>query len=314
VTKNFNNKIWLGFALENPQTTNLGGGGFNNNFVVGAPGTDGYNGGVNVLGAGSLSAAANYSFNYTPDFVVKAAFEPGVGHYEVFGLIRSFRDRIYPAAALTNPPTPQCSVAVPTANTPPCTDVRIAGGIGANARWSLAQEHLVVGIHFLGGDGVGRYGSGALPDVTARPNGTLAPIRGYQALGTLEWHSPHWDLYANAGGEYAERTIYLSPTGAQMGYGRTTQSTANCLVEPNPAATSNGTKAGFSPASNTCPDTRNLLEGTFGFWYRFYHGPKGSVELGPQYSYLVLNTWRNATGGPHTVENMFFSSFRYYLP
>ena len=256
---------------------------------------------------------------------MKAAFEPGFGHYEVFGILSNFRDRIYPAAALTA--GPQCGVAVPTATTPPCTSVRTGGGGGANARWSFFQKHVDFGLHFLGGDGVGRYGSSQLAEVTVHPNGTLALIRSYQALETLEWHSKHWDVYTNAGTEYAQRTAYLNAAGtAFVGYGRPDQTgTGLCLVEPNPAAITNGTKPGFNPNSNGCNDLRNVIEGTFGFWYKAYSGPKGRIQFGPQYSYMVLNTWRDAARlgnvgtnpfapTPHTIENMFFTSFRYYLP
>jgi hypothetical protein len=34
-------------------------------------------------------------------FVVKMAFEPGWGHWELFGIERNFRDRIYPCATIT---------------------------------------------------------------------------------------------------------------------------------------------------------------------------------------------------------------------
>jgi hypothetical protein len=330
VVKNFSNKFWFGFSAENAQTTNLGGGNFPNNFVIGAPGTNGglYNGGVQISGTGGLSPNTNYSFNFTPDFIVKVAFEPGFGHYEVFGINSNFRDRVYPAALITTPiATPQCGVAVPTATTPPCNVSRTGGGGGANARWSFFQKRVDFGLHFLGGDGVGRYGSSQLAEVTAHPNGTLALIRSYQALETLEWHSKHWDIYTNAGTEYAQRTNYLNAAGtALVGYGRQDQTgTGLCLVEPNPATITNGTKPGFAPNSNGCNDLRDLIEGTFGFWYKAYNGPKGRIQFGPQYSYMVLNTWRDAailgnakTGPfaptPHTIENMFFTSFRYYLP
>jgi hypothetical protein len=67
---------------------------------------------------------------------------------------------------------------------------------------------------------------------------------------------------------------------------------------------------------------RNLIEGTIGFWYRFYKGPKGTFQYGMQYSNFVRNTWRGvgsttgiaASGQPHADENMVFTSFRYYLP
>jgi len=319
VVKNFSNVFWFGVSVENAQTTNLGGGNFPNNFLIGAPGTNGglYNGGVQISGTGGLSPNTNYSFNYTPDFIVKVAIEPGFGHYEIFGINSNFRDRVYPNA---------------TAATPSAAgvfdDKRTGGGGGANARWSFFKKQVDFGVHFLGGDGVGRYGSSQLAEVTAHPNGTLALIRSYQALTTLEWHSKHWDIYTNAGAEYAQRTNYLNSAGKLVGYGRQDQTgTGLCLVEPVPAAITNGTKPGFNPNSNGCNDLRDVIEGTFGFWYKPYNGPKGRIQFGPQYSYLVLNTWwdsatlGNATAKgtpfaptPHTIENMFFTSFRYYLP
>ena len=42
-----------------------------------------------------------------------------------------------------------------------------------------------LGLHFLGGDGIGRYGTSGLPDATIRPNGTLALLRSYQGLGNV---------------------------------------------------------------------------------------------------------------------------------
>ncbi len=46
---------------------------------------------------------------------------------------------------------------------------------------------------------------------------------------------------------------------------------------------------GFIPGalSNCDGDARNIIEGTIGFWYRVYTGPKGRFQWGPQYSYLV---------------------------
>jgi len=321
VVKNFSNEFWLGFSVENAQTTNLGGGNFPTNFVIGQPGTGGglYNSGETLSSSGGLSPAANYSYNATPDFIVKAAFEPGFGHYEVFGVVSNFRDRVYPNGTV---PAGNfvCGVVTGTpaaAATPPCNSIRTGGGGGANARWSFYQKHVDFGLHFLGGDGVGRYGSSQLAEATVHPNGTLALIHSYQALETLEWHSKHWDIYTNVGAEYAARTAYLNHAGtAFVGYGRPDQTgTGTCLVEQNPAAAQNGTKAGFQPAAPTCNDPRDIIEGTFGFWYKAYQGPKGRIQFGPQYSYLVLNTWRDAVSPtPHTIENMFFTSFRYYLP
>ena len=79
--------------------------------------------------------------------MVKLAFQPGFGHYEIFGLASDFRDRIYPNATLAKP------------NALGAYNNSIwGGGWGANARWLFYQKHIETGLHFLGGKGVGRYG------------------------------------------------------------------------------------------------------------------------------------------------------------
>jgi hypothetical protein len=63
-----------------------------------------------------------------------------------------------------------------------------------------------------------------------------------------------------------------------------------------------------------------VIEGTFGFWIKPYNGPKGRVQFGPQYSYISRDAWTGAgaTAGtfiaPHGIDNVFYTSFRYYLP
>ena len=286
VSKNFGDKVWLALSVEGPQTT-FAGHGFPNNFLIAAPGN----------GGGLFNATANYSFNAAPDFIFKAAFEPGLGHYEIFGVVSVFRSRVFPNAPST---------------TGAFNDRRAGGGIGANARVPLFNKKLDVGVHFLGGDGINRYGTTGLPDATVRPDGTLALIRGGQALGTLEWHAtPMLDIYLNGGGEYAARTAYLNAVGtAGVGYGSPLFNNSGCVTEVLP--TNQNTPG---PQPGTCTgDTRDIIEGTFGFWYRFYKGDKGTLQWGPQYSYVVRNTWSGTGGAPHGVENMIFASFRYYLP
>jgi TolA-binding protein len=308
-----------------------------NNFLVGAPGISG----------GLYNQTGTYAYNKTPDFVVKATVDPHWGHFEVYGVVATFRDRVYPCFAAhgaitlqfpgdgTQPlPAPVVAPSVTcalTGSTNPGSgafnDSRTGGGIGANGRVSFGK-HLDVGLHFLGGDGIGRYGTAGLPDTTARPDGTLALIRSYQTLGTLEFHAtPKLDIYAYVGGEYAGRATYNS---GKEGYGSFARRDDGCSVETlplaAPAAAINTTAVlgsnGFIPGalSNCDGDARNIIEGTIGFWYRVYSGPKGRFQWGPQYSYLVKNTWSGvgatagSTAGPHAIDNMVFTSFRYYLP
>ena len=311
VTKSFANKFWLGASVENAQAI-FSASGQAQNFLLGSAGTSG----------GLYNPSATYSFNPSPDFVFKAAAEPGFGHFEVFGVVRRFRDRVYPGATAT---TPTAAGAYDFSTT--------AGGIGANARVSLLKKHIDIGGHFLGGDGMGRYGSSGLPDVTVNPNGTLALLKSAQGLGTVEYHASKLDVYFNAGGEFVGRHFGFNGKGAAVGYGSPTATNFGCFTEPVPGAPTSGqfpvSSSGFLPSnpSNCTANTRNVIEGTAGFWYRFYKGPKGTLQWGPQYSYFMRNTWAAcgpaALKGPcasyhltepHGNENMFVTSFRYYLP
>jgi hypothetical protein len=312
VTKSFANKFWLGASVENAQAL-FSASGQAQNFLLGSPGTSG----------GLYNPSATYSFNPSPDFVFKAAAEPGFGHFEVFGVIRRFRDRVYPGATAT---TPTAAGAYDFSTT--------AAGIGANARVSLLNKHIDIGGHFLGGDGMGRYGSSALPDVTVNPNGTLALLKSAQGLGTIEFHASKLDVYFNAGAEFVGRHFELNSAGKTVGYGSPTANNLGCYTETVPGATPTAgqfptSSSGFLPSNpaNCAANTRNVIEGTAGFWYRFYKGPKGTLQWGPQYSYFMRNTWEACgtaalTGpcgeshftAPHGNDNIFETSFRYYLP
>src|SRR5271156_138196 len=190
-----------------------------NNFLVGAPG----------LTQGLYNQTGTYAYNKTPDFIFKAAFEPGWGHYEVFGIVSDFRDRIFPEAVPVTPTTkPSASGAYNNSS--------IGSGIGINGRGSLLNKHLDLGLHFLGGRGVGRYGTSQLPDVVVRPDGVLVPIKSYQGLATAEIHAKRFDVYFNVGGEYAARTVFDSgKTG--IGYGSTLFNDSGCATEPLPTVT-----------------------------------------------------------------------------
>jgi hypothetical protein len=320
VTKGFNNKVWAGFSVENSQET-ITTHGNANNFVVGSQGLAAglYNAGIsgcsttlNATGAPvtTCSNLANYSFNPSPDFIGKLAFQPGFGHYEVFGVLTQFRDRVFPGATLTTP------TVAGAYNSGTWT-----GGGGANARWSLMQKHIDIGLHGLGGRGLGRYGTATLADATVRPNGTVAPLASYQGLLTLEYHSPKWDWYGNGGIEYAGRSSYFNSKGAPVGYGALAFNNTGCGIETLPGT---AFTTGFSPGSlaNCNGDTKDIVEGTLGFWYKPYNGPKGRLQFGLQYSYLTKTAWSGigtklpvpVGANPSAIDNMFFTSFRYYLP
>jgi hypothetical protein len=298
VVRNFNNHFWFGASLEDPQTTFTARGAASN-FALGSTGTLG----------GVYNSQANYSFNAMPDFIFKAVAEPGFGHFEVFGILSRYRDRVYPCAEGAGPNCNATKSVLGAYN-----DSQTSGGFGANARFTIAK-HLDLGAHFLTGQGVGRYGTGGIQDSTVNPTGTLALIRSYQALATLEYHTKRFDFYMNGGEEYGGRRWQIDPvSGAAVGYGSPVFNVAGCYTETLPGS---GGFA-FGALANCSADTQRLIEGTIGWWYRPYNGPKGRIQIGPQYSYLTRDAWwgTNGTGysAPHGIDNMIFTSFRYYLP
>jgi hypothetical protein len=320
VSKNFGDKVWLAAALENAQAT-ISSHNNADNFLVGSQGASGglYNAGASASATGTAANLANYSFNPSPDIIVKAAFEPGFGHYEVFGIYSRFRDRVFPCGEVATATTLCGGSTVAGPNALGATDVSTnGGGAGANVRWSFANKRLDFGLHGLTGRGIGRYGTGGLPDAAVYVNGGLDLIRSYQGLATLEWHGKKLDVYLNGGAEYAGRAASYDPIENKfIGYGSPFFPNKGCYSETAPVVGS-----GFFPGSlSSCTsDTRILMEGTAGFWYRLYTGPKGRFQYGGQYSYVTRDTW-SGTGftpgigvSPSGMDNMVFTSFRYYLP
>jgi len=374
VSKTFDDKVTFAVSAENPEAT-VGGRGFSTYTSTSATGTATtyQNAFVYAPGAGggllNFSDTTGYSFNKTPDFIVKLALDPGFGHYELFGIVSTFQNRVFPCAVVgttaknfpapTTPTTLSCAAS--TSLTPSAdgayNNSATGGAIGASARVPLASKKFDLGLKVFYGDGTGRYGSSQLADVTLRPDGTMALVHGAHWLTRLEWHvTPKFDLYGYVGGEYAARTAYVGyqtikvtntpaipgcgATGQQPcpgggiqpgypalattsitlngigGYGSPFANNTGCSTETLPTGTSapgtGGTCAG---------DTRYIMEGTLGFWHKVYQGEKGRVQWGMQYSYIYRNTWSGSDGltgttsiSPHAVNNMVFTSFRYYLP
>ncbi len=311
VVKNFNNRFWLAASLENPQTT-FTVTNPNSNFALGSLGA----------GAGLYNSTTNYSFNAMPDIIVKAAYEPpGLGHYEIFGVFSRFRDRVYPCAVPTQNPE-LCNASGATAVTGAYNDSKDGGGVGANARISVVNKKVDFGLHALYGNGIGRYSASGLPDATVNPDGTLGLLRSYQGLATLEFHLPRIDVYFNGGEDYVGRRYSTDTlgTGKVVGYGAPSYADYGCYAETAP---SSNTGYAFGGLSNCSGQTQRVIEGTFGFWIKTYNGPKGRLQFGPQYSYVTRNAWTgngSSVSGtfipvaPHGIDNIFYTSFRYYLP
>jgi len=365
VVKDFGGKYAFGFSIEGPQAT-IGGRGFSlatttnlstaavttsGNTFLQAPGTGaGLLNFVDPLGSGT----GGNTVNKAPDFIVKATADPGYGHYEVFGIISTFRNRVYPCGVVgtnakdTVPPVPAKLV---TLACPVDTSVKpsalgafdssqVGGGGGASMRLPLFAKKLDFGLKGLAGDGIGRYGSAQLSDLTFRPDGTEALIRTAHGIGELEYHpNPKLDLYAYFGAEYAWRAAYkgynsisIITNSAITGLGVPATTTTSFKLNQiggygSPFANNTGCSTENPPSNQLTPsaggtcagDTRVIYEGTLGFWHKFYQGPKGGLRWGIQYSYFDRIGWsgNNNTAVslvPKAIDNVIMTSLRYYIP
>jgi hypothetical protein len=307
VAKNYD-KVAFAVAIENAQGTVTSHGNANNYLFNQAGASNSYN------------TTATYSFNPSPDLIAKVAFDPGFGHYEVFGIYSRFTDRVFPCGDLPNPASicPVNNIAGVSA-AGAYNASKNGGGVGASARFTVAR-HVTLGVKGTGGSGIGRYAPGGLSDASINPDGTLHLIKNLQGLGTIEVKaSKRLDFYGYAGAEYAGRSWGIDTVPATgnvlVGYGAPGFKNSGCFTEPLPGTSTfvSGPVAG-SLGSSCTADTRALIEGTFGFWYKFYSGPMGRFQYGTQVSYLTRNTWSGSGRQPNGLDTMVFSSFRYYLP
>ena len=307
LVKDFDDKQWwLAVSLENPQTT----------FAGAATGTTGNGltfGGVTVntsaAGISQLSSVNNFSFNHVPDMVGKVAWEPVINgaqpvHVEAFGLLRQYYSRINIAAG-----SQAVAAGLSAGN---FTENTWGGGGGVGITWNAVPKLLDLEGSFLGGKGVGRYGSGQLPDVIVGPGGQLSAIPEYMFMGGGTVHAtPQLDLYLFGGLEHQSQVSTTTTVGAStlhLGLGNPFATLGNCFVE-----------------LGTCtPQTQQIDQVTVGFWDKVYTGSFGQVRVGIQYSHTDLYAFPGMAGSngagfppgssvqPKTSDDMVFTSFRYY--
>jgi hypothetical protein len=261
VTKDLMNKsLWLALSVENPQTT-----------VTGTQPTGA--GALVTNTSGNLfDSSTAYSIDAAPDILAKVAWEPGFGHFELYGIASFPRDRV----AFKN-------------------HTNLDGGVGGAINLPVVPKYLDFQLSGLVGQGVGRYGTSQLPDATFGANGVIHPLTTYNALAGLIGHPTRTlDIYSYAGIEHADRWYQ----GAKYGYG-------------NPAYVNSGCQTEGSALACTA-NTRDIMEGTAGFWWKFYQGDFGSVRWGAQYEYVARNVWSGVGGGGTADNSIVMTSFRYY--
>jgi hypothetical protein len=303
--------LTLAAAVEEAQITNYNATNGPTNFFFNGPGQ---NGGLYNAFNGTPTN------NVAPDVVVKATYDLAHAHFEVGGVARFLRDRYYPAVASPATGIPASPGAAPVNNT------KFAGGILGSASGSV-NKYLYLGFQAMAGDGVGRYGSAQLADVTVHPTGILEPLRNYHGLFSLETHpTPKLDVYGYFGGEYDQRTVYATGVAASpfTGYAPINTVATGCNVEV--PVTTSATGGSITPAANCNAVTRAIFEGMAGWTYRIYNSPKyGRLQYQVNWQYITRSSWTALTGGtfgaanatfgsPKAVDNMVFTGMRYYIP
>lgn len=265
VVKDLDKGIWAGLSVESPQA--LVNAGPN------VPTTCTNSSCFLTAGGSGFTSATLYSTDIAPDLIAKLAFEPGYGHYEIYGLERTFYDRSNGSNNTT-----------------------YGGGVGAGAIMPIIEKHLDFQLSGLYGNGVGRYGSVQLPDVTVKPDGSLATITGLELLAGLIGHPDEdWDVYGYAGEERVSKQAY----GTANGYGNLNYDNSQCKLPTGTAA-------------HCVANTSSVWQLTAGAWWKFYHGSYGTMKAGLQDSYTERNIFGGTGGGPSTNDNITMVSFRYY--
>jgi hypothetical protein len=304
----FNDMVAAGVSVEAPAaivaastaTAPLGtGGGF-----VGAN-----NGGtptvVNGLlvnfsnpGGSFLNSGANFTTDKAPDIIEKIAFDPGWGHYEIFGVQRFFSDNTLSCGPV-NCVTGTTMVGSASEKT------TFGSGIGGSVLVPIIPKFLEFTGNAMYGKGVGRYGAGQLADVTIGSDGSLSPLTETTAMVGLIGHP--WeglDVYGYAGIEQVNGNSFNNGT-ALFGYGNPGFSNAGCtIVTPS---SFNG-----STPSSCIANNRRLSDVTAGFWQNVYKGQFGRVAVGAEYEYIKRESFNGVGGTVSTYDNVIFTSLRWY--
>jgi hypothetical protein len=267
IVKDWDKKYWLGLSVENPQST-----------VKSGPNEVGRNY-ANAQPPGN-NFTNTMSVNAFPDFVVKAAADPGWGHFEIFDLIRVFESGL-------------------AANGRVNTTFRVTNGVGAGVILPLVGKELKLYLSGMYGEGIGRYGPAQLPDMTQSEIGENIPLESSKLLAGLAWEpAPEWQLYAYYGQEQVQKKSWVdTATGKGYGYGSE-------LYDNSGASVLGGTANG---------NIRKIWQVASGAWWKFYQGNMGKMQAGLQYSYTEDEYFQVFKGGSvEANDNMVFTSLRYY--
>jgi len=282
VTRNFHDKIWAAFEVDDPENTYSAA--YMPANVMGLNTSQNANSGVLLLPYLAGYSNGN-STTLVPDLLAKVVFEPGWGHFEIKALGRFFRDRI-----------------ASTATTPGHMNYTEGYGFGFGAILPVVKNKLDLEVEGFAGQGIGRYGASSTPDVTLDPiTGAMKPLREARFMGAIEYHpNKRFDFFAYGGDEYVGRYAMVAPDGSAAGYGSPLVSYAACTSEV---------------AINTCNGAnRNIYEVSAGYWFKLFQGKFGRIQYGNQVEYLHRTLWSGTGHTPQGGDLVAFSTIRFYLP
>jgi hypothetical protein len=283
------------------------------------------NAGNSFLGSGAF--ANNFTTDVAPDIIAKAAFDPGWGHYEVFGLQRFFNDGMYNCTVAGLAATGVCATAAAPSLVPGTAGEKTKSGegVGGSVLLPVLPKFLDLQASTLYGKSIGRYGASQLSDVVVGPDGTLVPLTAFHAMAGGVLHA--WaglDIYAYAGMETTKAdywTVNTATSGSVLGlsgFGIPTATNGGCNIV---------TGASFSGGTSNCAAVNKTVESvTVGFWQDLYKGPMGRVATGLQWELIRRESFASnvnttqaailgvpAFAGPvSTSDNVILASLRYY--
>jgi hypothetical protein len=287
-----NNKVAVGFGIENPQqytgnavsfpTTPIAFNATQVNIGTSLNST--------ALGAasGQVAAATNSlaTPDVAPDVIAKIAYDPNPAghaiHLEAYGLFRTFRINSFNGT--TN-----------------LGNTTIHGAAGSfNSNFEIFKNFKIFETAFYSSGGGREIGNTNVPDfiVTPAANATsplgLSPVHSDAGILGLEYQTtPKFMVYGYYGYVYIGRNFSLTGCGAGgksfCGYG--------------------------FPGSSSSND-RNVQEPTIGFIPTFWRNPNyGALSLITQFSYLSRAPWVVAAGAPKNAHlGMAYIDLRYTLP
>jgi hypothetical protein len=135
----------------------------------------------------------------------------------------------------------------------------------------------------------------------------------YTAAGTITCATSASAAAIAAGGKWGGH--WGTPSTAPVGYGSYLLNNSGCNTTSNPGY-NGGASTGYAAGGSCGAQTRNVQEITGGYWYDIYRGDRGRLRQSIQYGYAVREGWSGAAPGigAKGIDNMFWTSFRYYLP